>query len=180
MTDTPERKQPRFPQKKETIDRVRDAIAVHLDSWQTGPRDLALCGGARGADLLFAELCLQRGAHVRLLLPLPEGEFLCESVRLSGTDWENRYFEVKARSEVWPQLERLGAPPEGGSVFTRNNLWLLNTARIEAPPPPERPFHAILVWDEQPNGDGPGGTSHFAQQINSLGGTREIVNPTKL
>jgi tetratricopeptide (TPR) repeat protein len=176
MTDRPGREHPRFPQERETIGRVRDAIAAQLDRWQAGPDDLALCGGARGADLLFAEICLQRGAHVRLLLPLLEGDFLRESVRLPGTDWEDRYFAVKAKAEVWYQLHRLGPPPEGESAFARNNLWILNTARIEAPPPPEPPFSAVLVWDGK-QGDGPGGTSHFAQQIDRLGGRRAVVDP---
>ncbi len=174
MVDQPGRTPPRFPQEK--VEKVRDAIAAQLDRWQVGPDDLALCGGARGADLLFAEICLQRGARVRLLLPLLGGDFLRESVRLPGTDWEDRYFAVKAKAEVWYQLDRLGPPPEGESAFVRNNLWLLNTARIEAPPPPEPPFSAVLVWDGK-QGDGPGGTSHFAQQIDHLGGRRAVVDP---
>jgi hypothetical protein len=177
MTDAPGRA-PRFPPAKEPA--VREAMAARLDAWRIGAGDLALCGAARGADLLFAELCLARGAHVRLLLPLPEGDFLRESVRLPDADWEERYFAVKATAEVWSQRDRLGRPPEGASAFARNNLWLLNTARVDAPPPPKPPVHALLVWDEQPTGDGPDGTAHFAQQIERLGGLQEVVNPTKL
>jgi tetratricopeptide (TPR) repeat protein len=178
MIDRRDRPQPRFPQDK--AEAVRNAIAAQLDRWRIGSGDLALCGAARGADLLFAELCLERGAHVRLLVPRLEGDFLRESVRLPGTDWEDRYFAVKEKSEVWSQFDRLGPPPEGESPFARNNLWLLNTARVEAPPPPKPPFYAILVWDEKPTGDGPGGTSHFAQEIHRVGGRQEIVNPTQL
>jgi tetratricopeptide (TPR) repeat protein len=178
MVDKPGRTIPRFPQGK--VEAVQNQIAAYLDAWGIGPTDLALCGGARGADLLFAELCLKREAHVRLLLPLSEGDFLRESVRLPGTDWEDRYFAVKQQSEVWSQLDRLGPPPENESPFTRNNLWILNSARVEAPPPPKPSLYAVLVWDEQPAGDGPGGTSHFAAAVERLGGSRKIVNPTQL
>jgi hypothetical protein len=178
QVDRRDRPWPRFPQAK--VEKVREAIAAHLDCWQAGAADLALCGGAQGADLLFAELCLQRGVRMRLLLPLPEDDFLRESVRLPGTDWEERYFAVKERSEVWVQPGRLGPPPEGVNAFERNNLWLLETARREAPPPPEPPFYAVLVWDGQPEGDGPGGTAHFAGQVDRFGGRKVIVNPTEM
>ncbi len=179
MTDRPGREK-RFPQEKEVIDGVRDAIAAQLERWAVGAGDLALCGAARGADLLFAELCLGRGAHVRLLVPLPEGEFLSQSVRLPDTDWEDRYFAVKAKSEVWFQPDRLGPPPEGERPFARNNLWILNTARVEAPAPPLPPFYALLVWDEKAPAEGPGGTAHFAQQVESLGGKRAVIDPARL
>ena len=47
---------------------VREAIAWQLEQWKVGANDLALCGGACGADPLFAEECLRQGAFVRLLL----------------------------------------------------------------------------------------------------------------
>jgi hypothetical protein len=37
-----------------------------------------------------------------------------------------------------------------------------------------------LVWDEKASGDGPGGTSHFAEQVRHYGGLVEIINPTKI
>ena len=39
---------------------------------------------------------------------------------------------------------------------------------------------ALIVWDEKPRGDGPGGTSDFQQKVCHLGGQVEIINPTKL
>jgi hypothetical protein len=36
------------------------------------------------------------------------------------------------------------------------------------------------VWDENPTGDGPGGTSNFESQVRSLGGLIEIINPMTL
>jgi tetratricopeptide (TPR) repeat protein len=177
MIDAPDRFEPRFPPSKEGI--VREQLAEKLNSWEIGPGDLAMCGGACGGDILFAELCADRGAHVKLFIALPEGEFLKKSVRLAGSNWDERYFALRNRHpqvETCFQYERLGAPPGGTSEFARNNLWIINTARVEAKPGKQ---FAVLVWDEKSTGDGPGGTSHFAAEVEKLG-QLEIINPTKL
>jgi hypothetical protein len=81
--------------------------------------------------------------------------------------------------KVFSQIERLKAPPKGTSVFARNNLWMLNAARVEANDP--KNLYAILVWDEKPTGDGPGGTSDFEKRVKQLGGrVAPIINPLKL
>ena len=178
LIDAPDRKTPRFPPEKEDV--VRDCIARELGKWNIGPGDLAICGGARGADILFAELCADRGADVWLFLALEEGEFLKESVRLPDGGWEDRFYNLRRRSKVksFFQKERLDNPPKGKSPFARTNIWMINTALVEAKSPVN--LYAILVWDELPTGDGPGGTSHFATQVERLGGHLSIINPTKL
>jgi tetratricopeptide (TPR) repeat protein len=179
MIDSADREEERFPPSKESA--VRERIGKQLETWSIGAGDLAICGGARGADLLFAELCADRGAEVWLYLALPEAEFLEASVRLANSDWEERYFKLRDREgvKVFIQSDRLKSPPKGTSVFARNNLWMINTARVEANDP--KNLYAVLVWDEKPTGDGPGGTSDFAARVKKLGGRlAPIINPTKL
>jgi hypothetical protein len=179
MIDKPDRAEERFPRKKEAV--VRDRINNQLEDWKIGAGDLAICGGARGGDILFAELCAARGAEVWLFVALPEPEFLEESVRLPDSDWETRFFALREQQNVktWFQAERLQRPPKGTSVFARNNLWMINTARVEANKPSH--IYALLVWDEQPTGDGPGGTSDFVMRVKQLGGRlAPIINPLKL
>jgi hypothetical protein len=179
MIDAPDRSSERFPPRKEKI--VRESIAEQLEAWKIGPKDLAICGGARGGDILFAELCADRRATVWLFLPLPESEFLKQSVRLPGADWEQRFFALRDRPEVKMvfQNDRFKSPPKDSSVFARNNLWMIETARNEAKDP--KHLYGLLVWDEKPTGDGPGGTSDFAARIKRLGGhLAPIINPTKL
>lgn len=173
MIDRPDRPVPRFPHSKEGV--VRDSLARQLDEWGIGTGHLAICGAARGGDILFAELCLARGAEVRLFLAVPENEYVARSVRLPRTNWEDRYFDLLDRCKTFDQCQRLGPPPDGMSPFERNNLWIVNTARVEAKP---RRIYAALVWDEKPAGDGPGGTAHFAATIQRIGGRLCIVNPT--
>jgi hypothetical protein len=181
MIDQPNRKEPRFPPDKEAV--VRRQIAEQLSFWSIGTGDLAICGGAQGADLLFAECCIALGAKVYLLIALPEEEFLKRSVRLEGADWEGRYFEVAKKSKVSkffqedlfndfsPELKAID------NVFARNNLWMLHTA-LDSVGTSE--LFAILVWDEKETGDGPGGTSDFERRIRSSHGQVAVINPTKL
>jgi hypothetical protein len=179
MIDKPGRKEERFPARKEEA--VRASVARQLELWKVGAGDLAICGAARGADIIFAELCAERGAEVWLMLALPEPEFLEASVRLNESDWEQRYFNLRDRAgvRVYLQSERLKSPPAGTSVYSRNNLWMINTARVEADDP--KNLYALLVWDEKPTGDGAGGTSDFAARVKQLGGhLAPVVNPTKL
>ena len=130
--------------------------------------------------MLFGELAAEMGAEVWLMLPLPENEFLEKSVRLPDSKWEQRYFDLRSRPNVktFVQEDRLKTAPKGASVFARNNLWMVNTARVEVSDP--KNLYAVLVWDEKPTGDGPGGTSDCAARIRTLGGNIALINPTKL
>ncbi|MFN0058365.1 MAG: hypothetical protein ACKVX7_07895 [Planctomycetota bacterium] len=175
MIDRPERATPRFPASKELP--VRARLQQHLDDWKVGDGDLAICGGARGADLLFAELCLERGAELRICLPTDEAEFLTRSVRLKDSDWENRFFAAAKRAKIVRQAECLGPAPENLNAYRRHNAWMRNMARIEAN---WGEIYALLVWDEIDGGDSPGGTAHFAREVERLGGRQVVINPTKI
>jgi tetratricopeptide (TPR) repeat protein len=171
MIDEPGRMSPRFPPSAE--DSVRRRMEEMLERWGIGEGDLAICGGARGGDILFAEICRQRGATVRLYLPLPRGEFLRQSVRLPGTDWEQRFDRLTIDCETFYQEERLGPPPAHLDPFARNNLWQIDTARVQAAP---GKLHVLLVWDGK-SGDGPGGTADFAAVADQLDANLHIINP---
>jgi hypothetical protein len=172
MIDAPGRTMPRFPATQEAG--VRARIAEQLEVWQVSTDDLALSGGARGADMLFAEECLRRGTPVRLLVALPDAEFIERSVRVPGTDYEARYRALRACCETRFQHEELGPLPDGIDVFSRNNIWMIDAARTLTEP---AQVYALLVWDEKPTGDGPGGTSDFVARIRAAGGHVAIINP---
>ena len=67
-----------------------------------------------------------------------------------------RFYAVRENAEVATQPERLGKAPPGFSIYARNNLWIINTAWIEAADSAK--IRALLVWDQKPTGDGRGGT----------------------
>ena len=176
MIDAVDRKAARFPQAK--AEAVRVKIAQQLAEWQIGSSDLALCGGASGADLLFAEECLRCGAQLRLLLAQRIDDFVRESVRPGGEEWVRRFHALREKAEVKILPAKSKAESNENSIYARNNLWIIETALAEAGDPGK--VYALLVWDEKLTGDGPGGTSDFQKKINRLGGQFQIINPTKL
>ncbi|MEP6608108.1 MAG: tetratricopeptide repeat protein, partial [Burkholderiaceae bacterium] len=78
MIDKLDRHAPRFPPQCEP--RVAAEIDARLAALDAGPGDLAMTQGACGADLLFAEAVLRRGATLQLDLPFSEDLFLARSV----------------------------------------------------------------------------------------------------
>jgi hypothetical protein len=93
MIDAPGREKPRFPPDKEPA--AARAITRAVSDIDLGPGDIAICGGACGGDLLFAEAALPSGAHLELFVPFDETTFLERSVDFADHDWRARYFAVK-------------------------------------------------------------------------------------
>ncbi len=186
MTDRANRANPRFPPEKEAL--VREQIINQLHLWQVDTGSLAICSGARGADILFVECCLSLGAQIHLLIPLSQTEFLARSVRLDNTNWQDRYLALlqQRNVSVFFLEDFLAKNPEKflmiDNIFAQNNLWIIHTAQtmLRFSPGESAQLYAILVWDEQSQGDGPGGTADFADRIHQSQGTIAIINPTKL
>ena len=176
LTDQPDRAQPRFPESK--VNLARDRVAARLDNWRIGSGDLAICGGARGSDILFADLCADRGTEVWLFISLQEKAFIEQSVRLPGTNWERRWFDLRKRPGVKTFWLHQQAFPMDQSPFATANTWMINTWKTEAPDPDHR--YAVVVWDERDTGDGSGGTAHFVGGLKKAGGHLAIINPTTL
>ena len=109
MIDAPDRLSQRFPPDKEPI--ARRAIEEALRDLGIGGTDLAICGGACGGDLLFAEAATARGARLELFIPFDEPTFLQGSVDFAGGDWRARYLAMKARATLHVQPDELGPPP---------------------------------------------------------------------
>jgi hypothetical protein len=157
MIDAPGRKTPRFPPEKERL--AADAIARMLAEIAVIEGDLAICGGACGGDLLFAEACLAQGMRLELYIPFDEPTFLANSVDFANANWHERYFATKSRATLHVMPDELGAPlPADDNPYERNNLWMLESAarfggdRITF----------ICLWNGQ-GGDGPGGAQHFME-----------------
>ena len=161
--DAPGRAQPRFP--AAMVPQAAAAIGQALDALGAAGGDLALAQGAAGGDLLFAEACQARGVRVQLLLPLPEAEFIKQSVDGSDgdEDWRARYADVRARLADAPRVlpQDSGAQPaNGGNAFERCNLWLLDSALAYG----IDKLRFICLWDGG-GGDGPGGTAHMYREV---------------
>lgn len=168
MIDRPDRPQARFPPERE--DAVTKDIAGVLDRLQAGAADFAVCSGACGGDLIFAELMLGRGAHVDLHLPFEPAVFVTDSVDFANANWRERFDAVRAdprvRTIVLPEAR---TADEGQlSPYERTNLWMLERAFSRG----AQQVYFICVWDGAA-GDGPGGTGHMVEAVEAAGGVAE-------
>lgn len=85
----------RFPAELESEVSQRIAAALEREKVGFGYGSLAA-----GADILFAEALLARGAEVHVVLPFDADEFLETSVRPAGRDWERRFRHCLARASA--------------------------------------------------------------------------------
>ncbi len=175
--DAPGRAHPRFP--AALVPRAAAAIAHALDALDARAGDFALAQGAAGGDLLFAEACAARGVRVQWLLPLPEAEFIEQSVSGSegDEDWPARYFDLRARLKDAPRVlpDELGPLPAHGNAFERCNLWLLYSALARG----IDKVRFICLWDGG-GGDGPGGTAHMYREVKRRTGRVTWIDTRRL
>ena len=175
MIDKAGRGEPRFPAEKESV--AAAAIAAKLDELCAGPDDLALCGGACGGDILFAEACLSRGLKLQIHIQFDEPEFLQASVNFAGQKWTDRYYALKAHlnANVLTLPDELGPLPKGVNPYVRNNLWQLYTSLSHGP----EKVRFISLWDGKA-GDGPGGTKHMVETVRKYAGRVYILDTNEL
>jgi class 3 adenylate cyclase len=91
MIDAAGRAQPRFPVGLESA--VAAAISAAVAANDVG---FGYCSAACGADILFAEQMLARGAEVDIVLPFRHEDFVRTSVAFAGADWAGRFDRVLA------------------------------------------------------------------------------------
>jgi len=173
MIDAPGRAKPRFPPDKEPL--AAEAIGTVVAELGLAPGDLAICGGACGGDLLFAEAALARGARLELYIPFEEPVFLEKSVDFAGGDWRARFFAARARGALHVAPRELGPLPDREDPYERNNRWMLDAAmRFGADK-----VDFVCLWNGE-GGDGPGGTKHMMEEVRNKGGRTHWLDTRRL
>jgi hypothetical protein len=170
MIDAPGQPKPRFPANKEAI--AAAAIARTLEQINAGSNDLAICGGANGGDLLFAEASLARQLTLELYIPFKEGEFLAD---FADARWRSRFLAVKSRASLQITSDELGVIATDEDPYEHNNLQMLDAALRFGPDK----LDFICLWNGE-SGDGPGGTQHLMHEVQSKGGRTHWLDTTKL
>ena len=173
--DAPGQTPPRFPASQ--IDAVQAKIDKALEKvWNVGANDLAICEGVLEGDILFAEACRKRGAHLRLML-LEPNQVNHGSWPFPPGKWSDRFHNLlqsKPDVEVWRHFECLGpsfdegSPEDGESLLRRHKNWLMNTASMEAEPLGDRLYGLILCNDEDNDCENPAHPSYFIQRVNTF------------
>ena len=171
MIDAPDRPAPRFPAAQEAV--AARAISDILDTLDAGPKDLALCSGACGGDILFAEACLKRGVRLEVRLPFAIPIFLEKSVTFAGEGWRDRFYSIKNNplTTILVMPDEPGSTPADVSPYVRTNLWLLNSALAWG----EQKVQFICLWNRQ-GGDGPGGTEQMHDEVNKRTGQVHVLD----
>ena len=175
MIDAPDRKDPRFPADKEPI--AAKAVADKLDALGAGPEDLALCGGACGGDLLFAEACLARGLKLELRIPFDEPTFIRKSVAFAPGNWTDRFYQVRGNpnTRLLVMPDELGPAAKEANPYGRDNLWQLYAALSWGPDK----VRFVCLWNRK-GGDGPGGTEHMFETVQKYSGRVYVLDTNLL
>lgn len=157
MIDAPDRKTPRFPPDK--VPAAAAAIADVLAEIGVTEGDIAICGGACGGDLLFAEAGLAQGLQLEIYIPFDEPKFLVNSVDFAGGDWHKRYLTAKSQGTLYVMPEEQGPLPAGENAYERNNRWMLERAARFG----DEKIAFVCLWNGE-SGDGPGGAKHLIEE----------------
>jgi hypothetical protein len=173
MIDAPDRSDSRFPPDKEAI--AADAIAKTLAQVGAGHADLAICGGACGGDLLFAEAALARQLTLELYLPLPQKEFLANSIDFADANWRPRFLAVKSCASLHVTPDELGPIGADQDPYERNNLHMLEAATRFG----SEKLDFICLWNGQ-GGDGLGRMHHLMREVRDRGGRVYWLDTTRL
>ena len=169
MLDTPQRDRPRFPEK--IVPQVQERLTEELQRLQAG---FGYCSAACGADLLFIEAMLDRGAEVHVVLPFDREDFIAESVAPAGPHWVERFHKAldKATSVSFSTEENY---LKDEVLFQLCNDMLQGLAAIRAEAVGAEP-HLLVVWDGESE-SGLGGTSSFLQNAGDRFVSVTVINP---
>lgn len=155
---------PRFPPDPEIERHVSLAIQGELERLQA---TIGYCSAACGADLLFAECMLERGAELHIVLPFDKQDFYVTSVDYGVAEmsrWRTRCDDVLARATEVHYADRenfLGDDVlfEFANTFTQG-LAITRAAQLGAE------SYALVVLDPAANTH-IGGTGYFITKWNA-------------
>jgi len=188
--DAPGREKPRFPADKEDVARQKIKAAVE-DEMRSGEGvSFGIAGGASGGDLLFHEVCEELGVPTQLYLAIPSNLYVKESVASAGPDWVERFRRLNTRLSAEGRVRLLSDLSEEPAdkadylpawlrskpdydIWQRNNLWTLHNALAAGG---DDCVTLIALWDRQPTGDGPGGTSHLVAKAEGRGAKTVVID----
>jgi hypothetical protein len=124
MVDSFHQQEPLFPKEMET--EARENIRDSLSEMQPDETSTVIFTSiAAGADIIFAEECLNRNLHIEILLPYAEPRYVADWIISVGDEWASRYYNVRnhANTIIRLQSELVGSPKWGANSLKRNGKW---------------------------------------------------------
>jgi len=163
----------------DAIEWVTQRMNEALDSWSIGEGDLAIAPGIQEGDLLFAELCLQRGSSVRILLLEPSPQEISGALWPVMPDvWAEKFQKLAGdeRVSIVRHAEELGPPPLNLSqAKSRHNRWVMHTARLAAEGAAHADFCGLVIMDEN-GANNPEGAMNPENPAFFVAGIRQSLN----
>jgi hypothetical protein len=179
MVDHAGKERKTFPADKEN--EIRQEILDKLENFNAGPNDRAFVPGlAAGSEILFAEICAEKGLKVKVYLPQPESAYIRQFVSPGGDAWVDRFYKIRNHPLVdeFYQAENVGAPKAGDDLYERNNRWALYSSLGKGI---DR-LRLIALWNA--HGDRPKDRDarlvhHMIELTRDLGGAIEQISTAK-
>lgn len=151
--------------------RLKAAIGAVLDEEDVG---FAFGALACGADLLVAEVALERGIELNVVLPFDEADFIAQSVLPGGESWVARYRACIARAahvSLASEMEYFGDPKQYGY----GSRMAMGMARLRAEHLAGGAVQ-LAIWDGIAS-DGPAGTGADVAAWEEKGGRSRVIDP---
>ncbi|MBK6791143.1 MAG: DUF4071 domain-containing protein [Anaerolineales bacterium] len=179
MVDYPAKSKNYFPANKEKG--LHEEISRTLTRLNAGPGDIAILAGlSAGSEIIFAEICAEKGIHVNVHLPMSESKYIREFVSVGGENWVDRFYKICSHPNVdeYYQLEQVGSPKKNADPYERNNRWALYSSLLRG----ISKTTLIAVWNNV------GGRAkdrdeylvqHMVDLMRETGGKIEAINTTK-
>jgi len=167
MIDWPGRDRKRF--------REGDApqIGRRLAAWVSANGiEIGYSGAASGADILFLEALLARGAEANVVLPCAPERFVRDSVR--GDEWQARFARIIDGPARVTVLSR-DLPSDATMLYEYANRVVAGLATLRARLV-ETKVRPLVVWDGQKSGRY-GGTDSFVELWRRQGIPPEVIHP---
>ena len=179
MVDYPAKEKKTFPAEREN--EIRQEIIKKLEKFKISPDDRAFVGGlSAGSEILFAEVCVEKGVKVKAFLPLPESAYIRKFVSPAGDSWVDRFHKIRNHPLVdeMYQIEHVGLPKDGDDPYERNNRWALYSSLGKG----IDKVHLIALWNA--HGDKPKDLDarlvhHMIELMRDTGGSIEQINTSK-
>ncbi|WP_188945344.1 tetratricopeptide repeat-containing protein, partial [Polymorphobacter multimanifer] len=154
---------------------VEAAIATRIDA-ELASSGTAIAYGALacGADILFAEAVLRRGAHLHVVLPFTTADFIAESVLPGGEGWLPRFEAALAAARTITFASEAAYIGDPEQYHHGNNLAMgmavLRASHLHTS------AELVTVWDGAP-ARGVGGTGAYIAHWRELGHTAKVIEP---
>ena len=179
MVDYPAKEKKTFPAEREN--EIRQEIIKKLEKFKISPDDRAFVGGlSAGSEILFAEVCAEKGVKVKAFLSLPESAYIRKFVSPAGDSWVDRFHKIRNHPLVdeMYQIEHVGLPKDGDDPYERNNRWALYSSLGKG----IDKVHLIALWNA--HGDKPKDLDarlvhHMIELMRDTGGSIEQINTSK-